>query len=376
MGVIMSRAPVVLWVDPLSYHLERDRLWDLASSPGGGEGILGPYVHLRERLAELGVPVHTGDLLVRGDAPAASLNLYVTMGAWTRYRRLVRRSDTILSAFMVNECPIVEPRLYADLDKASTAFRRMFSFAGDDAMQPFIRSHVHFEPFRYPYPFSSVRHEAWSRRDRSFLAIINGNKVPRLDTQELYSERLRAIAYFEALGEIDVYGVGWDGPPFRVGQTRVPKAVRRLAYLAERRWDRFRPDPLVATARRAWRGTVPSKSATLSGYTFAICFENQVMQGWVTEKIFDCLVAGTIPVYLGAPDIDDWVDTECYVDMRRFPDYGALRDYLRGLSPAEIDAYREAGREYFRSERFFPFTKEAFAEIFLRFLAEDADVTA
>jgi hypothetical protein len=151
--------------------------------------------------------------------------------------------------------------------------------------------------------------------------------------------------------------------------------MRRLAYLVERRWDRLRPDPLVATARRAWRGTVASKSAMLSGYTFAICFENQVMQGWVTEKIFDCLVAGTIPIYLGAPDIEEWVDPECFVDMRRFSGYDELREYLLALSPAEIGSYREAGREYFRTERFKPFTKEAFADIFVAMVAEDAGMT-
>ena len=368
------RPAVALWLDPLSSTLERDRLFDASNTPMSGERILEPYVHLRERLAEVGVPVHTADLLVKGLEPAGSLNLYATMGLWTRYPRLARRSDTILSAFLVNECPIVQPRLYAELDRANAVFRRMFSFANDDAMGPFVRAPLHFEPFRYPYPFASVNDEAWSRGGRSFLTMINGNKVPRLDTEELYSERLRAIAFFEARGEIDLYGVGWDGPPFRVGVTRVPKKLRRLAYLAERRWDKIRPDPLVATARRAWRGSVASKSATLSRYTFAICFENQVMQGWVTEKVFDCLVAGTVPVYLGAPDVEDWVDPECFVDMRRFSGYDELRDYLLELSPGEIQAYREAGREYFRTERFSPFTKEAFADIFVRILAEDAEV--
>lgn len=373
-----SRAPVALWVDPLSYHLERDRLWSLSSSAGVGEGILGPYVHLRARLSELGVPVHTGDMLVDGEIPAAPLNLYVTMGEWTRYRELAGRSDTILSAFFVNECPVVEPRLFRELDRASSAFRRMYSFAGDEAMRPFLRAPVHFAPFRYPYPFTSVDVAAWSRGSRGFLSIINGNKVPRLDTNELYSERLRAIAFFEAHGEIDVYGVGWDGPPLRVGQTRIPSSLRRIAYLAEKRWDRMRPErnPLVATARRAWRGAVASKSAILSQYTFAICFENMVMQGWVTEKIFDCLVAGTIPIYLGAPDVDDWVDPECFVDMRRFSGYDELREYLLDLSPADIAAYREAGREYFQTKRFKPFSKEAFADTFVRILAEDAGVAA
>ncbi len=367
---------VTLFLDPLSYHLEGDRLFDTANAPTAGERILEPYVHLRTWLAERGVATHTGDLLDRGDLEPSELNLYATMGMRTRYRSLARRADTVLSAFFVNECPIVEPRLYADLANAEAHFRRMYSFAGDQEMRPFLRKPVTFRPFRFPYPFDGVIEEAWQHKERGFLAIINGNKVPRLDLRELYSERLRAVSFFEQHGEIDLYGVGWDGPPFRVGETRVPRSLRRLAYLAERRWDRARPgrDPLLAAARRAYRGPVASKAATLSQYAFAICFENMVMEGWVTEKIFDCLVAGTIPVYVGAPDIARWVDPECFVDMRRFSGYDELRDYLHALSPAETSAYREAGREYFKSSQFRPFTKHAFAEIFGRIVAEDAGV--
>ena len=367
---------VTLFVDPLTYHLERDALFDARNTPRSGERILEPYVHLRNWLAERGVATHTGDMLASGSVPPADLNLYATMGIRSRYAQFARRPDTVLSAFFVNECPIVEPRLFGGLPDASRSFRRMFSFAGDEAMQPFLPEPISFRPFRYPYPFDSVIETAWRKEDRGFLAIINGNKVPRLQTEELYSERLRAIAFFEGHGEIDLYGVGWDGPPFRVGETRMPRSLRRLAYLAERSWDRARPasDPLLASARRAYRGPVESKSSTLSRYAFAICFENMAMQGWVTEKIFDCLVAGTIPVYLGAPDIEDCVDPECFVDMRRFSGYDELRAHLHGLSPAEVRAYREAGREYFTSPQFRPFTKHAFAEIFGRIVAEDAGV--
>lgn len=374
MGAVATRRDVALFIDPLSYHFERDRLFDSRHSPTGGDDILGPYRYLREWLGERAVSVHTGDMLE--DETAADLNLYVTMGIRRRYRRLAQRPDTILSAFFVPECPIVDPRLFVDLPAASRAFRRMYSFAEDPAMREFMPEDVSFHQFRFPYPFDGVDDEAWSRSSRGFLTIINGNKAPRLATRELYTERLRAVAFFEQRGAIDLYGVGWDGPPFRVGETRVPRPLRRIGYLAEQRWDRLRPgrDPLRAAARRAWRGSVASKSETLSRYTFAICFENMVMQGWVTEKIFDCLVAGTIPIYLGAPDIETWVDPACFVDMRRFAGYDELRDFLNALSPSEIGAFREAGREYFRSDRFRPFTKQAFAEIFGRILAEDAGV--
>jgi hypothetical protein len=333
---------------------------------------------VRERLGELGIPVHTGDLLENGTVAPRDVNLYATMGLRTRYRRLARRGDTILSAFLVNECPVAEPRLFADLVDADAHFRRMFSFADDEAMRPYVPSPVRFRSFRFPYAYDTVEPEAWSRRDRRLLAIINANKVPRLETAELYTERMRAVAYFERFGEVDLYGVGWDGPPFRIGQTRVPGSLRRLGYLVEARLDGVLPDrdPLLAAARRAWRGAVGSKIETFAGYTFAICFENMVMQGWVTEKIFDCLVAGTIPVYLGAPDIDDWVDSACFIDMRQFDGYDELRAYLLDLGPTEIEAMRAAGRDYIGSEMFRPFSKEAFADLFVELVSEDAGVPA
>ena len=367
---------ITLFVDPPSYHFERDRLFDVSRAQISGDRILEPYIHTRERLAALGVATHTADLLESGEVEARPGDLFVTVGMHRRYRKVHHRHGVLLSAFLVPECPIVNPPLYEELYDASHVFKRMYSFSEDDALRPFLRGPVTFRPFRYPYPFDRVDDGAWGRRERRLLVMINGNKLPPLKTRELYTERLRALEYFGDRGEIDLYGVGWDGPPFRVGDSRVPRAVRRLGYLAEKQWDRLRPgrDPLLTAARRAYQGPVVSKSDTLAGYVFSICFENMVLEGWVTEKIFDCLRAGTIPVYLGAPDIERWVWPECFVDMRHFAGYEELREFLHGLSPDEIQAYREAGRRYFASEEFRPFTKQAFAEIFQEIVREDAGV--
>ena len=144
----------------------------------------------------------------------------------------------------------------------------------------------------------------------------------------------------------------------------MPSRLVGPAYRAERALARLRPtDPLLAAARRAWRGAADDKLQTLGGYTFTICFENQVLDGWITEKMMDCLCAGTIPVYLGAPDVEDWVPPECYVDMRRFAGYDELREFLHGLSPARSRPTGEAGREFIGSERFYPFSKHAFADL-------------
>ena len=156
----------------------------------------------------------------------------------------------------------------------------------------------------------------------------------------------------------------------------MPRIMQSVQHKTDSLLERVRPDPLLAAARRVYKGPVRSKADTLSRYSFAICFENQILDGWVTEKIFDCLAAGTVPVYLGAPDIERWVAPECFIDMRMFSGYDELRAYLHDLSPSEIDAYREAGREYFHSEQYQPFTKQAFADIFSQIVAEDAGTAA
>lgn len=60
------------------------------------------------------------------------------------------------------------------------------------------------------------------------------------------------------------------------------------------------------------------KNQMLSSYKYCLACENSHMPGYITEKFWDCLGAGTIPIYLGAPDIASFVSDECYVDVRKY----------------------------------------------------------
>jgi alpha(1,3/1,4) fucosyltransferase len=358
----MRSSEVVLYVDPMSPHFEGNRLFEPYSS--GGIDPLLPYAYLRDWCRERGLEVHTADLLDAERRTNGRLNIYVSFGIRDRYRKLVDRGDVVPAAFFAIECPVVEPRLYRDLTKLGTVFNRVFSYSTESALAPFLTGPVQLHHFLYPQSHDDVFEDVWRRRDRKFLAMINANKLPRVYVNELYTERLRAIRFFNQRGEIDLYGVGWDEPPYQLGETWVPASIRRIG----RKIDEFAyrakgpRDPLRRAALAAYRGSADSKLDVLGGYTFAICFENSILQGWITEKIFDCFYAGTIPVYLGAPDIDRWIPRECFVDFRDFEGYDALRERLHSMSGQEIDAYRDAARDYLRSERFHPFSKEAFAE--------------
>ncbi|KAJ6707818.1 ALPHA- 13 -FUCOSYLTRANSFERASE [Salix viminalis] len=51
---------------------------------------------------------------------------------------------------------------------------------------------------------------------------------------------------------------------------------------------------------------IVDKVETLKRYKFSLAFENSNEEDYVTEKFFQSLVAGTIPVVIGAPNIQDF----------------------------------------------------------------------
>jgi hypothetical protein len=151
-----------------------------------------------------------------------------------------------------------------------------------------------------------------------FLVLLNSNVRPHSFSRELYGERLKAIRYFSVVDGFDLYGYGWDKLP------RHPFYLHYNSYV-----------------RRAWRGSVDDKLKTISRYRFSICYENAAYDGYLSEKIYDHLASGTIPVYLGAPDVAHFVPPDCFVDKRKFPTYEKLHQFLASLSHADIAQYRQ-----------------------------------
>src|SRR5439155_10433950 len=218
-----------------------------------------------------GMHVHTADLLPK--QPGTDRIIYLNFGMPADYRRLARRHDVMLSALFIMECPIADPDFFRGLHDAQRYFKRIYSWTDSESLQPFVSGPIRLEPFRWPQNFDRVHEEIWSREDRQFLVMINSNKRPRLRYEELYSERIRAVAFFGQYGEIDLYGYGWDVPAYQLGRTRVPYTLQRAQRALLHQWQRLHPDPLLDAARRVYRGVAASKSTVLGGYTFSICFE-------------------------------------------------------------------------------------------------------
>jgi hypothetical protein len=81
-----------------------------------------------------------------------------------------------------------------------------------------------------------------------------------------------------------------------------------------------------------------TKMETIAAYKFSLAFENSVSRDYVTEKFFDPLVAGSVPIYLGAPNIAEFAPADrCFIDVADFPQPRALADYLRFLDVQDLE---------------------------------------
>lgn len=84
-----------------------------------------------------------------------------------------------------------------------------------------------------------------------------------------------------------------------------------------------------------------SKLKTLARYKFTIAFENAFGDDYVTEKVFDALVAGSIPIFLGTQDVNEFLPGErCMIDTADFAGPRELAEHLRYLDSNE-QAYAE-----------------------------------
>jgi hypothetical protein len=84
-----------------------------------------------------------------------------------------------------------------------------------------------------------------------------------------------------------------------------------------------------------------TKVQVIGRYKFCLAFENSIAPDYVTEKFFEPLLAGSVPVYRGAPNVEEFAPGEnCFVDASRFDGPRALAEYLNHLS-TDTAAYRE-----------------------------------
>jgi hypothetical protein len=222
---------------------------------------------------------------------------------------------------------------------------------------------------RYPnvlpkgFQANAIVNPGFANRPIFCVLIASNRHANAVDQRELYSERVKAIRWFEqnAPKDFALYGNGWKVPQKRLG------SLGKLQY----RLEKIVPFLTGSPVFKSYQGVAPTKFEIYSKSKFSICFENaRDIPGYITEKMFDCLFAGCVPIYWGEPAIESIVPRACFIDFREFvskPEpYRELYSYIKDMSKARYQQYQQAGQDFLSSPQFAPFTSVAFAESILR----------
>ena len=176
---------------------------------------------------------------------------------------------------------------------------------------------------KYLVPFEQKR----------LLTLIASNKNSGA-AHELYSERRKVIKYFEAQEQdtgFDLYGYGWE-----------------------------------KEGLKHYKGCITGKYEVLSRYKFCVAFENMShINGYFTEKLFDCFFANCVPIYWGSDNIAEYIPENTFIDMRRFSSVEEMYRFISAISPEEYKEYIKNIQQYLASRDFTDtFSVDAFCELY------------
>lgn len=322
---------MTVYIDPAYKVYYNNELFNPHNAILNRDDTLSPFIRMRAALNEKNIEVHTADRLIDGQDNNLSGDYY-SFGLMDNLDALARRNNVHLKSFILSEPPVVAPHLYKALPKLTQLFENVYvhNIHGDGySLRGVDQSKL--KKFYYSQPHDDVIEPYWHKVDRlKRIVVINGNHKPKSYAGELYSKRIDVMVQLAAWDCVDLFGRGWNRWWSRDSLWR--------AYWAN-----------VNTLKSIYKGPCECKFTVLSQYDFSLCFENMHMQGYVTEKIFDCFYAGTVPIYWGAKDIRSLIPENAYIDFREFDTVQALKNHVFSLSQAEILSYKQAARDFIKS---------------------------
>lgn len=322
---------------------------------------------LADRFATLRMQTVTGDVALERIASGLldAKNVWVIQEDQSNIAATLIQMGAQAKVLLCAESPLFAGDFYCQLPELSHTFDNCILFRGAlSGVTPRVGTHTFwfpsFDASQLTVPM------AWS--ERKYLVMVAGNKYWRIRRSfgraiaakvrdivcrkqqrfskkyahmQLHDQRLATLAYFGERKQLDLFGAHWND-------------LRNLPH----RWEK----ELEPILKMIIPKICHNKLEVIAGYKFVVCFENMEFPGYVTEKIIDCLVAGAIPIYCGAPDIAEFVPEDCYINARKFSSLEQLSMHIGAVTADQGQAMIERGQLFLRTEGARMFSYAAFAE--------------
>lgn len=185
--------------------------------------------------------------------------------------------------------------------------------------------------------------DCWNRRE-NVLTMVAANKVSPTN-ENLYGLRREIVS---SLGPevLKLYGPLWN-------DSLTVQAKHRLGVLAFSLRSHYIPDFRSIFGELGKRypsalGAVKDKHSILRNSKFSLVIENSSEN--ITEKLFDSLINGSIPIYIG-PNLQNSGVPEG-VAIQGLKDAQSISNYLRRISDVEVNQHLAAISDFLKSTAF------------------------
>lgn len=282
------------------------------------DNALNRFKLLREELQKKGISLATEDI-----HPLDKAQLHIHHDINQASLRESSRSNAA-KLLIVSESPIICPQNHNS--KLRKSFHRILSWETNNQTK-----NTYWLGCGCSFIQEITQPEIYSQTRSEELCMIAGNKRSNR-AQELYSTRDKAIEHFSnSTIDFSLFGTGWDQRQFR-------NILRPLNRVRKARTIWHRPP-------KDFKGSISSKYETLRNFRFSLAFENaETSNGYITEKLFDSMFSGCIPIYIGASNITDFIPEGTFINANAYHknDMDSIEKTIKSISEQKLRSMRQA----------------------------------
>ena len=228
---------------------------------------------------------------------------------------------------IMRECNVIMPKLWRK--ETINQYDYVFTYN----TKYFKKIKTQSKIIEYLMPRKLDLDNSFYRKKRPFDYCMFASNKFSYHADELYSERVRVINFFNdnKIPNFHLYGPDWNR--FIIKYPILSFISRKLITIKK--------------YLSIYKGIATNKIKIASKYKFCFCYENRKnFNGHVSEKIFDAMRAGCVPIYWGPKDIDKYLDKSTYIDASKFKSINDIYCYTQSLNKNDIDRLKKNIRNF------------------------------
>ena len=286
------------------------------------------YIKLKQQLKLSDIDISTSDI---NTVKESKIIIYVNVPKSINFKK-----DKLYVLFLVENVKIWPRNKNQGI---ITRFDLVFTW------NDLLIDNINFFKFNLSYSQENFLFKTDNKRDKLLTAIYS----KKYQKNSLYKNRLDLIKVLEDKKGFDLYGTDWDLFRFNL----FPFTFFNRFNFLKKIMKPFMFKPVN------YRGQIEDKLKLMSKYKFSLAFENNRFPGYITEKLFHPMMAGSIPVYLGAQNIKLHVPENCYIDYEQFTTTNEFWDFIINMTEDDVMCYRRNIEKFLRSKNFKPFDSQS-----------------